>query len=171
MNKNTYERRRKKWNKWTWTVFSYEISSDKHSKSIQTTETEWKILSTYETMGRQAEEEKENWTTEGKKTDKIKRRLTTFILANFLQTYCYIENIWEKSNRNGMEKNSTQMQNSSGGRWKGKKTNFFCYIIYILFAVNVGCVFARVGEGSQGNRFTMMHPFWMCLLWNVYCRR
>lgn len=24
-------------------------------------------------------------------------------------------------------------------------------------------------EGSESNRFTMMHPLWICLLWNVIC--
>lgn len=55
---------------------------------------EWKIHSTY------------SKTTEQKKKNQLgtRKRLTTSILANFLPTYCYVENIWAKPSRNGMEK-------------------------------------------------------------------
>lgn len=79
----------KKWNKWTWTVFFIwnivQQTFKKHSNNRNEMKNSRHLWRNYGTRKR-----KEKIVT-GKS-----KRFTAFILANFLQTYCYVENIWAK---------------------------------------------------------------------------
>lgn len=82
------------------------------------------------------------------------------------KTYCWIANIYGPDNRKRKRRGLRNEKNK-----QRIHANDFLLLHYLhLFPVN-NITSWKLGEreGSQRNRFTMMHPFRICLLWNVRC--